>query len=197
MVRAICTCAKLAKINFKAAFRCVPVHPSDRWLLCMKCCNSFYADLALPFGLKSSPCVWERYATLTEWILRRAGVAFIVHYVVHYVDDFLFGGSADSDQCAEAVAIIVREFKRLSIPLSLSKFEAEATPSTIARFLCIVIDTLRMEARLDLSVSPPSKPHSKPGSRSRPANRQNCSPSSAPCPSQPKWCPPAARSCAA
>jgi hypothetical protein len=145
MVRAIGTGAKLAKIDVKAAFRCVPVHPSDRWLLGMKWCNSFYADLALPFGLKSSPGIWERYATLTEWILRRAGVAFIVHYV----DDFLVGGSADSDQCAEAVAIIVREFKRLGIPLSLSKFEAEATPSTIARFLGIVIDTLRMEARLD------------------------------------------------
>jgi hypothetical protein len=145
MVSAIGTCAKLAKIDVKAAFRCVHVHPSDRWLLCMKWCNSFYADLALPFGLKSSPCIWERYATLTEWILRRAGVAFIVHYV----DDFLVGGSADSDQCADAVAIIVREFKRFGIPLSLSKFEAEATSSTIARFLSIVIDTLCMETRLD------------------------------------------------
>jgi hypothetical protein len=55
---------QLTKIDVKAAFRCVPVHPSDRWLLCMKWCNSFYADLALPFGLKSSPGIRERYATL-------------------------------------------------------------------------------------------------------------------------------------
>lgn len=135
----------LAKIDVKAAFRCVPVHPSDRWLLGMKWCNLFYADLALPFGLKSSPAIWERYASLTEWILRRAGVAFLVHYV----DDFLVGGKPGTDQCAAAVATIVREFARLHIPISLSKFEAEATPDTIARFLGILIDTVRMEARLD------------------------------------------------
>jgi hypothetical protein len=123
MVRSIGPGAMLAKIDVKAAFRCVPVHPSDRWLLGMKWCNLFYADLALPFGLKSSPAIWERYASLTEWILRRAGVAFLVHYV----DDFLVGGKPGTDQCAAAVATIVREFARLHIPISLSKFEAEAT----------------------------------------------------------------------
>lgn len=145
LVRSIGRGAKLAKVDVKAAFRCVPVHPSDRWLLGMQWDGAFYADLALPFGLKSSPGIWERYASLAEWILRRAGV----RHLIHYVDDFLVGGAPDSEECAHAVSTIVAVFKRLGIPISTSKFEAEATPTTVVRFLGILIDSLRMEARLD------------------------------------------------
>ncbi len=79
----------LAKVDVKAAFRCVAVHPSDRWLLGMRWCGSFYADLALPFGLKSSPAIWERYASLAEWLARMNGAP----NTIHYVDDFLIGGA--------------------------------------------------------------------------------------------------------
>ncbi len=49
----------------------------------MKWFNAFYADLALPFGMKSSG-IWERYASITELALKRAGV----RHLIHYVNDF-------------------------------------------------------------------------------------------------------------
>ena len=47
----------LAKINIKSAFRLLPVHPTDRYLLGMR----WYLDCCLPFGLRSAPKL------LTSW----------------------------------------------------------------------------------------------------------------------------------
>ena len=43
--------ALMAKFDVESAYRNVPVHPSDRYLLGMKWRNQYYVDLALPFGL--------------------------------------------------------------------------------------------------------------------------------------------------
>jgi hypothetical protein len=103
--------ALFAKIDVKAAFRCVAVHPSDRWLLGLQWCGSFYADLALPFGLKSSPAIWERYASLAEWLARKHGAPDSIHYV----DDFLIGGPPGTTQCADGMAAIIKLFAYLGI----------------------------------------------------------------------------------
>ena len=137
--------ALLAKLDVKTAFRCVAVHPSDRKWLGLVWRDKYYADLALPFGMRSSPALWEQYATFAEWIVRRAGV----RHVCHYVDDFLVGGPAASDECAAAIALIVRTFGELGIPINREKLIAEGTPATIVRFLGILIDTVRQIARLD------------------------------------------------
>jgi hypothetical protein len=144
-VRSLGANALLAKVDVKAAFRCIAVHPSDRWLLGMRWNGSFYADLALPFGMKSSPGIWERYASLAEWILKRRGVK----HVLHYVDDYLVGGAPESDECARAVDLIVAVFAELGIPINAAKLRLEGVPATIVRFLGILIDSARMEARLD------------------------------------------------
>ena len=41
----------LAKIDTRDAYRLIPVHPHDRYLLGMAWNNQLYVDLALPFGL--------------------------------------------------------------------------------------------------------------------------------------------------
>jgi hypothetical protein len=116
LIRSIGPRARLAKIDVKAAFRCVAVHPSDRWLLGMKWDGQFYADLALPFGLKSSPAIWERYAALAEWMAHRNGAP----HATHYVDDFLVGGApAPSQECAAAVEALIKLFERHRCNLAL------------------------------------------------------------------------------
>ena len=45
----------LAKIDIKSAFRLLPVHPSDRYLLAMEWNKGIYIDTCLPFGLRSAP----------------------------------------------------------------------------------------------------------------------------------------------
>ena len=99
----------------------------------------------LPFGLKSSPGIWERYASLAEWILKRRGIK----HVIHYVDDFLVGGEPKSRECANAVALIRKIFAELNIPINTDKLALEGTPSTTVKVLGILIDTVLMQARLD------------------------------------------------
>ena len=45
----------LAKIDIKSAFRLLPVHPADRYLLGMKWKDQIYIDHCIPFGLRSAP----------------------------------------------------------------------------------------------------------------------------------------------
>ena len=49
--------ALMVKFDVEAAYRNVPVHPSDRSLLGMKWCNHYYVDLTLPFDLRSVPFI--------------------------------------------------------------------------------------------------------------------------------------------
>ena len=47
--------ALMAKVDAKSAYRNVPVHPDDRWLMGMMWDGALYVDTALPFGLRSAP----------------------------------------------------------------------------------------------------------------------------------------------
>jgi len=45
----------LAKVNIKSAFRLLPVHPADHYLLGMQWRDELFVDTCLPFGLRSAP----------------------------------------------------------------------------------------------------------------------------------------------
>ena len=45
----------MAKFDVKAAYRNIPIHPDDRFLLGMKWRDKFFVDLVLSFGLRSAP----------------------------------------------------------------------------------------------------------------------------------------------
>ena len=45
----------LAKLDLESAYRIIPVHPNDTYLLSMEWKGSWYVDTALPFGLQSVP----------------------------------------------------------------------------------------------------------------------------------------------
>ena len=44
----------MAKVDVKSAYRLIPVHADDRWLMGMLCRGSVFVDLTLPFGLRSA-----------------------------------------------------------------------------------------------------------------------------------------------
>ena len=91
--------AILAKFDVQGAFRTVPVHPEDRWLLGMNWDDDVYVDKVLPFGLRSAPKVYNAVADALLWILSR----FDGIDGMHYLDDFLLFGKPDSSQCAVAL----------------------------------------------------------------------------------------------
>jgi hypothetical protein len=73
----------MSKIDIKDAFRIVKVRPVDWPLLVFHWLNKYMFDLALPFGLRSSPPIWDRVANKLWWLLQRLFI-----YVAYWVDDF-------------------------------------------------------------------------------------------------------------
>ena len=134
--------ALMAKFDVESAYRNVPVHPSERYLLGMKWRNQFYVDLALPFGLRSAPCIFNSIADMVEWILVHT---HNIPALRHYLDDFITAGPPDSPQCAHNLAIALAVCKRLGLPLHPGKCEG---PATVLVVLGIELDSVSQIARL-------------------------------------------------
>ena len=76
----------LAKTDIEAAFRLIPLRPSDYELFGMYWQGSYYYDRVLPFGLRSAPFLFNQLSEAIEWIqLHKCCISF----VCHILDDFL------------------------------------------------------------------------------------------------------------
>lgn len=133
--------ACLAKLDIRNAYRVLPVHPDDRWLLGMRWEDALYVDTALPFGLRSAPKIFTGVADAVEWIAKREGV----DSVLHYLDDYLVVGHPDSDECARFLSTLISLCARLGLPIASEKLVG---PICVLAFLGIEIDTLNMQLRL-------------------------------------------------
>ncbi len=80
--------ALIAKADVKAAYRNIPVHPRDRWLLRMRWEGVTYVDGTLPFGLRSAPLLFTAVGDAIEWIATQRGAKWLRHYI----DDFVAVG---------------------------------------------------------------------------------------------------------
>ena len=91
--------AMLAKVDIAHAFRNIPVHPEDRYLLGMSWGGKVYLNLTLelPFGLRSSPKIFTAVADALEWAFLKQGVS----WSTHYIDDFLPMGQPDTTECRD------------------------------------------------------------------------------------------------
>ena len=58
--------ALMAKFDLKRAYRAFPIRECDRRFLGMFWKDSYYVDLALPFGLSRVPNIFNRGADLLE-----------------------------------------------------------------------------------------------------------------------------------
>ena len=70
----------MAKFDLKAAYRNVPVHPGDRWLLRMVWEDSLYVDTVLTYGFRSAPAIFSAVANAPAFIVRNKGVRNLDHY---------------------------------------------------------------------------------------------------------------------
>ena len=124
----------MAKLDIKAAYRLVPVHPDDRLLLGLEWRGHHYVDGMLPFGLRSAPKIFTAVADALESIIRRRGVEF----VDHYLDDFIVLGPRGTPTCSQALDTVLRTCADLGVPLAMDKLEG---PTACLTFLGIEIDT--------------------------------------------------------
>ena len=78
--------ALLTKLNVRNAFRLIPISPDDWRLLSIHWQYQYYFQKMLPFGLRSSPFIFNQVAEAIEWILRHQ---FAIPIIMHYLDDYL------------------------------------------------------------------------------------------------------------
>ena len=134
--------ALMAKLDIKHAFRLCPVHLEDRELLGIHWQGPYYIDLRLPFGMRSSPYLFNRLADAFEWLLK---TNYHIQDLMHYLDDYFTVGPANSLVCAHNVHTITQVASQVGIPLAPNKLEG---PTTQLVFLGILIDTTRMDTSL-------------------------------------------------
>ena len=131
-----------AKIDLKQAFRQCPVRPADWHLLGLHWKGQYYYDKCLPFGLRSSPFLFDTIASALEYIFRQQ-----LHnqHIIHYLDDFLIAGPPHSPTCNDSFIRIEELCKQLGIQ---TKLEKRTPPTTSITFLGIQLDTISQTASL-------------------------------------------------
>ncbi len=142
-VRRILTMEKgghLTKIDIESAYRIVPVHPEDRGLMGMEWEGKRYIDLALPFGLRSAPKIFNVLGDALQWMLEKEGIENI-----HYLDDFLVFGPGALGECRQQVRELMRLFERLGVPIACHKTEG---PARMVTFLGILLDLVARVLKL-------------------------------------------------
>jgi hypothetical protein len=142
MVRRLGRGCFLAKLDVKAAYRCIPIRPADWPLLGMQWRGVYFFHKTLPFGLRSACHLWERYATALEWITQ---TVFAVHDSTHYVDDTCVG-NATLPGCTQDLGRAKAAMDELGVPDAPEKTEG---PTTSLVYLGIRIDTVEMSISLD------------------------------------------------
>ena len=130
-----------SQFTTKAAYRNVPIHPDDRWLLGMSWEGRVYVDAALPFGLRSAPIIFSAVADALEFIIRRKGV----EEIGHYLDDFIVLGPPGSSLCQSYLDKSLETCDEVGFPVADGKTEG---PATVIPFLGIEVDTDKLELRL-------------------------------------------------
>ena len=134
--------AMMAKFDVEAAYRNIAVHLEEQYLLGMKGCGQFFVNLALPFGLRSVPYIFNCVADMVEWIILNK---YSMADLMHYLDDFLTAGPPALEQCARNLQTSLAVCQSLGLPLHPNKCIG---PSTCLVVLGIELDSLEQSARL-------------------------------------------------
>jgi len=85
--------AVMRKRDFKDAFRTIPISPLDYWLFLFEWDGTLYVDIFLPFGLRTSPFIYNLFAEGFHWIMEHV----FSRRLVHYLDDFFFVEEPNAD----------------------------------------------------------------------------------------------------
>lgn len=131
------------KLDIKQAYRLVPVHPQDCYLLAVSWEGEVFVDRTLPFDLSSAPKLFSAIADSLAWALHCKGVRF----QLYYLDDFLLLGKDGIYPCDVALASALEVFGHLGVPVAPNKVEG---PAPVLTFLGIVIDAHHFQLRLPL-----------------------------------------------
>ena len=140
------TGALLAKVDIQSAFKLIPVRP-DQWrLLGFQWQGGYYYQVALSFGSRSSPRIFNDFADCLELLFQeRAGQAM----VRKYLDDFWLVAPPGSPDAHRAYRSMHDICAAVRVPLAEKKCVG---PTTSLALRGVQIDTVKMTVGL-----PPDK----------------------------------------
>ena len=134
--------ALLAKFDIRRAYRLLPVKSQQRHMLGMQWQGKFYIDLALPFGLRSAPKIFTRFADALQFLLEKE---VCVSNLQHYLDDFFLVGPPNSNICKRHLEACFSLCETLGVPIAQDKTEG---PSTCITYLGFKLDSVKQELQL-------------------------------------------------
>ena len=110
--------ALMIKVDIKHVFCLIPVHRDDWSILGMVLQDKYFVDKVLPFGLHSSPALFNHFAEAVYLVLRNN---YAKAHLEHYLDDFM-GVAPPSTSVATSTAAIqkatvLQVFNNLGIPV--------------------------------------------------------------------------------
>ena len=139
----------LAQLDLMDAFKQIFVRPAARHLLGFTWDPSlvggqgskqyFYSNV-LEFGLRSSPAIFDRFASALQYIMAKHGAGAIARYM----DDYCTVAET-RDACQASLDIMLDTCRQAGFEVQPHKVKA---PATVMEFLGIVIDTERRELRI-------------------------------------------------
>ena len=138
----------MAKLDLQDAFKHICVDPRDWHLLGFAWPdatgrNEYYFSKVLNFGLRSSPYLFDLFASALLDIIHYRGVP---PNIVRYVDDFIVIAPTQ-DECQSHLDSILSTCQSAGFSVQASKV---TVPSPVTEFLGIVIDTEKEELRISL-----------------------------------------------
>ena len=101
----------------------------------MQWLGQFYINTRLPFGLRSAPSIFNKFADLVCWIIQN-----ITNNpnITHYSDDYFIVKSQDLQETEKELANVKHILEHLNIPITTEKIEG---PSTTITYLGIQINS--------------------------------------------------------
>ena len=106
----------------------------------------YYVDLALPFGLRSAPYIFNSVADRIELILLNN---YHIPDLLHYLDDYITAGPTRSSQCEQDLSIVSTSYAALGLPLHPSKKVGHTT--------CMIPVSIKLDSVNQLAHLPTDK----------------------------------------
>ena len=141
LVQSVGSTCYMGKIDIKHAFRLCPVRYSDIPLLGYIWDNHYFVDTRLPFGLRSSPFIFNTFADALAWIFVWC---YGILYLIHYLDDYFMCNSSFM-KCHNDMNLIQSACNDLAVPLAPDKIIG---PTTCIVYLGIEIDSVARTIKL-------------------------------------------------
>ena len=141
----------MAKLDLADSFKHILVCPEDWPLLCSSwevpqadgsVLWQYYIDLFLPFGLCSSPAIFNHYTDMLEFAMW----ANDIQDLLHYLDNYFTAGPAGTGDCQHNINIMFQVCRDLGFTINPAKVTAL---SSITNFLGIDIDSRKGVTHID------------------------------------------------